>query len=552
MSLSTLIGALGLFLLGMWLLTEGLKLAGGRMLQHMLGTWTSTRIRGFFAGLLVTVMAQSSSAVTVAAIGFVNAQLMAFSQSVWVIFGSNVGTTLTAWIVVLFGLKFSIAAFTFPLIGIGAFFRVFSPYERGRALGMALAGFGILFMGIDALRDGFAGVSDTHWLLAHIQDVQHPLLWGFVLGLVLTVMTQASLAAIAIILAAIASGLAGLDMAAAAVIGANIGTTSTALLASIGATANARRLAWAHVLFNLLTGAVALLLLPVFLSLVSLLGLDTYSAANTTFLVAMFHSAFNILGVVVMWPLEPYLTTFLQRRFRESRPRHQAEFLDDNIATVPDLALRALGAQLHSVAADVVGMRLESIVEASEPPAELAHQAQVLSEVDNYIETVSRTSLSENLAEQLTAGLALQHYFHNGLQAIVQMREQYANLNSEWLKDEVGRWLGAISDYGQELYRKDVTLAQQDWQELLVDYQQLKNRILAAAARSSLAVSEVDAGLQVLSLSKRWAEQLLHTLNRFAVLDSGFKARAEEPAPEPDIGGAGGVTPEDTPAKAEV
>lgn len=521
MSISLLFGALGLFLLGMWLLTEGLKLAGGKALQHMLGTWTSSRIRGLFAGIVVTAIAQSSSAVTVATIGFVNAQLMTFSQSVWVIFGSNVGTTFTAWLVTVFGLKFNIAAITFPMIGLGAFLRVFSPYQRGRALGMAFAGFGILFMGIDALRDGFAGLAASGDFIGLLEGDGNKLLWGFLIGLVLTVLTQASVAAIAIILTAIASGVAGLEIAAAAVIGANLGTTSTALMASIGATPNAKRLAWAHVLFNIFTGAVAFLLLPLFLLMVNRTGMGDYSYSGLAFLVAIFHSFFNVLGVILMWPLEPYLTRFLLKRFKAPSKGHRAQFLDANIASVPDLAVRALSAQLHELAQLVAGQRLETIVRDGKMAFLTGEQNQVMAEIETYIEQVSQSTLSQKLAGQLTAGLAIRHYLQNCLQVAEQIRSSVVDgpTLSPWVREQLCQWLGDVSDTSTEVYRVDANLAREHWSQHLLSYGELKNRLMAAATSRQVAMAEVDAALQLASLCKRYVEQLLHTLNRFAVLD---------------------------------
>ena len=123
--LFSLMGSLGLFLLGMWLMTEGLKLAGGRALETLLGQWTSSRLRGLATGVLITALVQSSSAVTVATLGFVNAGLMTFQRALWVVFGSNVGTTATAWLVTFFGFSMKIDALTFPLIGVGAALRTF-------------------------------------------------------------------------------------------------------------------------------------------------------------------------------------------------------------------------------------------------------------------------------------------------------------------------------------------------------------------------------------------------------------------------------------------
>jgi len=141
--LSTGLGGIGLFLLGMWLITEGLRLAAGPSLENLLASWTSSKRRGLLAGTFLTAVVQSSSVVTVAVIGFVNAGLISFQRAVWVIFGSNLGTTLTAWLVALIGFKLKIDAFALPIIGLGALMRIFSPSDRYRSFGMALAGFGM-------------------------------------------------------------------------------------------------------------------------------------------------------------------------------------------------------------------------------------------------------------------------------------------------------------------------------------------------------------------------------------------------------------------------
>jgi phosphate:Na+ symporter len=143
------LGGIGLFLLGMWLITEGLRLAAGASLEQLLARWTSSRGRGLLSGTLLTAVVQSSSVVTVAVIGFVNAGLMNFQRAVWVIFGSNLGTTLTAWLVALIGFKFKIDALPCRLSAWARCCASFSPVERYRSLGMAMAGFGILFLGIE-------------------------------------------------------------------------------------------------------------------------------------------------------------------------------------------------------------------------------------------------------------------------------------------------------------------------------------------------------------------------------------------------------------------
>ena len=337
--LSTGLGGIGLFLLGMWLITEGLRLAAGASLEQLLARWTSSRGRGLLSGTLLTALVQSSSVVTVAVIGFVNAGLTTFQRAVWVIFGSNLGTTMTAWLVALIGFKFQIDAFALPIIGLGALLRLFAPSDRYRSLGMALAGFGILFLGIETLSGGFSSLSEK----VSLDDERYGLIAMVVIGFVLTTLMMSSSAAVAVVLTAVAGGLVGFTDAAAVVIGTNVGTTTKALLATIGATSNAKRLAVAHVLFNLLTGAVALIVISPMLVLVLWLGELTGHDHDAPTMLALFHTLFNVLGVLLMWPLEPIMTRLLMKCFVEREEQGvKLRYLDHNVAAVPDAAPVAL------------------------------------------------------------------------------------------------------------------------------------------------------------------------------------------------------------------
>ncbi len=155
------LGGIGLFLLGMRLMTEGLKVTAGAMLREILARWTSTRFRGLCSGILITGIVQSSSAVTVAAIGFVNAGVLTLGQAMWVIFGSNVGTTMTGWIVAIVGFDIKIEAFAMPLLGIGMFLTLTGSSTRRCALGEAIAGFGVFFLGIATLKAAFSGLGQS-------------------------------------------------------------------------------------------------------------------------------------------------------------------------------------------------------------------------------------------------------------------------------------------------------------------------------------------------------------------------------------------------------
>ncbi len=288
----------------MHMMTEGLKLAAGRALEGLLERGTATAPRGLAAGMTITALVQSSTAVTVASIGFVNTGLLSLKNALWVIFGSNVGTTMNAWLVAALGFGFRIDAFALPFVGIGAVLMLAGRTVRSRALGQALAGFGVLFLGIDVLKDSFSGVGS----MVDLQDFIAPGLTGWLIligiGTLLTVLMQASGAVIAIVITAAQGGLLTVEAACAMVIGTNIGTTSTAILSAMGATSNAR-LAAAHVLFNLVTGAVALLMLPLLIALLGVLREWFEQPATPAVMIAMFHTAFNLLGVLLMVPIAP-------------------------------------------------------------------------------------------------------------------------------------------------------------------------------------------------------------------------------------------------------
>lgn len=341
-----ILGGLALFLLAMEMMTNGLKNAAGHQLRHMLGHWTRTPLRGFGAGVLITGIVQSSSAVVVATIGFVNAGLLNLAQSLGVVFGANVGTTMTGWLVSLVGFGFKIEAFAMPMLAAGMGMKLISREQRSQSLGESLAGFALFFLGLSVLKDSLGQLTiglDSEDVLG--QGLALPLFVLF--GFLATLLTQSSSAALAIILSAAASNLLSLQDAAAAVIGANLGTTSTAAIAVLKATANARRLALGHVLFNLGTGTIAILILPLMLWLIAALTnwleLDTNAAAS----LAIFHTLFNLLGAVIMLPLLQPVARILGRLFRSREEDNaQPRFLDDTLINTPELAVSAVDQEM--------------------------------------------------------------------------------------------------------------------------------------------------------------------------------------------------------------
>ena len=333
-----LVGGIGLFLMGMVLLTDGLKAFAGEALRRALVRFTGTPLKAFGSGALVTAMVQSSSATTVTVIGFVSAGLLTFPQAVGVVMGASLGTTGTGWIVAVLGFKVSLGFYALPLVGVGAFFKLLG---RGRmkSLGLALAGFGLIFIGIETLQAGMQGLSGVFNLSRLPAGGLAGHLLAMSIGIVMTIVMQSSSAAVATTLTALHAEAINFEQAASLVIGAAVGTTVTGALAAIGGSVPAKRTAAAHVLFNLSTGLIAVVLLPLFLWGIQWAqrhaGLDPGATS-----LAAFHTAFIAVGVALFLPLVQQFAARIERWLPE-RGLTLTQHLDDTLLHAPAVALEA-------------------------------------------------------------------------------------------------------------------------------------------------------------------------------------------------------------------
>lgn len=510
-----LLGGLGLFLLGMGMMTDGLKLAAGPALQRILLSATRTRWHALGSGMLVTAVVQASGAVTVATIGFINAGLLSLAPALWVLFGANVGSTMTGWLVAAVGLQFKIEVLALPLIGVGMLLRLTGPGRRRGAVGMALAGFGLLFMGIGLLQQAFAGQAGQLSLPQGegmgIVGLQ------LLIGLVMTVLMQSSSASIAIALTAAQGGLIGASGAAAVVIGANIGTTFTALLAAIGATPNARRAAAAHVIFNLITACVALALLPWLITVLGRAQQAMGMADEPAALVALFHTVFNLLGVMLMWPLSARLTRWLQRRFRaREEDEAQLQFLDDNVLAVPTLALDALEREIGRIGHIAVRMARAALVGAeADMVAQEQRTASALdAAVERFVERMHRTAMSPATSQRLAWALRVLRYHETtSEQALAASRlSPWAAAAGTVLAQAQARFasradeLFVLCDPQQGDASPGIVARARDAVEQ--EYQTLKAALLAAGADGQLPMAAMEQALRRNSAMRRCAQQL--------------------------------------------
>ncbi len=311
-----LLAGLGIFMFGMQLLETSVKDLSGKAFRRIIRNYTDTRLKAIAGGTVVTAILQSSSAVSLMVLAFVGAGVMSMENAIGVILGSNIGTTLTAWIVATLGFKVKIEAFALPFIGVAAFGLIFfKPGTRLSHLTCLLVGFGFLFLGLDYMKTSvevFAAGFDP----AHLHNL--PLWTCLFIGMALTALMQASAATIAITLAALHSGLITFEMGAAMVIGANIGTTITILLGAAGGTPPKKRVAAGHLAFNLVTGVVTFAALPWMTGGIRLF-VDV--STNGPVGLALFHTLFNVTGVMMFVPFVSNFTRLLVRFLPERRKK---------------------------------------------------------------------------------------------------------------------------------------------------------------------------------------------------------------------------------------
>lgn len=332
------LGGVGLFLIGMMLLSRGLVAFSGQTLRKALIRFTGTPLKAYSSGAVLTAMMQSSTATTVTLIGFVSAGLVSFNHAVGVVMGASLGNTAASWVVSGIALKVNLSFYTLPLIGIGAICKLLS---KGRLadLGMAMAGFGVMFLGLRTLQDAMTGLTGQFDLAALPVGGLGAHLIIMLIGLAMTALLQSSTAAIATTLTAVHAGAISLDQAGSVIVGAAIGTTITSALVTIGSTNAAKRTALAHVLFNLVTGLIAILLLPAYLYVLHK-GAQYFHVTPGAVSLALFHTLFILLGSLLFFPFIDRFALLVERLLPEKKD-DLTPHLDSSLLTMPELALDA-------------------------------------------------------------------------------------------------------------------------------------------------------------------------------------------------------------------
>lgn len=342
-SFKDIAAGISLFLFGMLCMEQGFKAYSGGALQRVLSASTDKLWKSLSFGVVTTTLMQSSSLVSVITISFLSAELIGLKQGIGIIFGANLGTTTGAWVVAGFGLKVNLSAYAMPLLVFGVLL-LMQASQKLKALGWILAGIGFLFLGIHFMKEGFATYSQQIDLTQYAMTGIAGLLVFSLIGSVATVVMQSSHATLTLIITALAAGQISYENALALAIGANVGTTITAILGAVGASVAGKRLAGAHLIFNVTTGLAALLLIQGLMTTVDSLGAWLGIAADDhTLKLALFHTLFNLLGIALMLPLVNPLVSWLERRFKEAKVmRDKPRFLSDAALSLPQVALQAV------------------------------------------------------------------------------------------------------------------------------------------------------------------------------------------------------------------
>lgn len=348
----TLIGSLGLFLFGMKMMSEGLQKVAGDRLRSILTAMTSNRLKGILTGVMITALIQSSSATTVMVVSFVNAGLMSLIQSIGVIMGANIGTTVTAWIITILGFKVKISALSLPLIGLSLPL-IFSKKSIHKSTGEFLTGFALLFMGLQFLKDSVPDIKQNPEILEFLASYTD-LGFGSILiflgiGTLLTVIVQSSSATMALTLVMCNNGWISFEMAAAMVLGENIGTTITANIAAAVANTSAKQAARAHLIFNVIGVVWMLSVFHYFLN-----GIDWFSVklggssgspyANPLAIpvaLSLFHTMFNIFNAVLLVGFAPKIAKFVQTYVKksDSDEEFRLAYISTGMLATPELSM---------------------------------------------------------------------------------------------------------------------------------------------------------------------------------------------------------------------
>lgn len=403
------------------MLTNGLKEIAGNTLKKWMNTFTKGKISSIFTGTITTILMQSSTATTLLTVGFVSAGILTFTQSIGVIIGANIGSTSTGWIISLIGFKLSLQAMALPIITLGVVIQYLAPFDW-KKYGGVLSGFGLLFLGIDLLQKGMANAQDMISFENLLTNSFISIFLLIIIGIVMTVIMQASSAAMAATLTALFAGAINFEQAAYLVIGQNIGTTATAIVASFGASVSAKRTAMAHLMFNVITAIIVTIFLSYFLKINEWITIAISGKFDEPLGLAIFHTLFSIFGTILFLPFIKQYARFLKWIVPE-KGNALTRDLDEQLLNVPSVALDVAFKTLIEIIKVLTVAQIE-LIEAKKVTA--SYQKKIV-EVDDALKITKKylDSIQSDSSKIRHKHLDLLHVVDHLNRLIKVLNEQY-------------------------------------------------------------------------------------------------------------------------------
>lgn len=385
------IGSLCLLLFGMNMLSNGIQKGAGSGLQKLLGKITGNRFYAVLTGIGVTAIIQSSGATTVMVVSFVNAEILTLEQAIGVIFGANIGTTVTAWIVSLFGFSFSISAMAIPMFGFGYILKYFKKF-RIHNFAECFMGFALLFMGLGLLKESLTLGPTASKVFSIINEWGlGGILLGVLTGAIITALIHSSSAMTAIVLTMAAGGTLSWELSGAIVLGSNIGSTVDAVMSSFGASVNARRTAFVHVAFNVTGTIIALLIFRPFLSLIDII-IPLEPSANITTHIAMLHTIFNICATLIFIPFVNQIAMISRKVISETATEKDEHYhlpaILPHSRINADLYSYQIQTEISKMSAKIMEM-LDSVCNSFTNPNNADEENEHVKYLENYIDEMN-------------------------------------------------------------------------------------------------------------------------------------------------------------------
>lgn len=512
------IGGIGLFLFAMAQLETALKSFAGRSLKGFLQNYTNRPLKSIAVGTAATAFVQSSSLVSLMVLAFVGASIMSLENALGVIFGANLGTTLTGWAVTVLGFKLDLESASLPLIGIGSLMLV-GLTGRTAELGRILTALGFLLMGLSLMKDSVGSLGDS----LDIQRLANLAGWQYLLfGVVFAAIVQSSSAVMMVTLAALHTNAIELPAAAAIAVGSDLGTTSTVLIGALQGAAGKKRVAIAHVIFNATTAIVAFSLLQPLLNVVHYTGIS-----DPLFSLVAFHSLFNFLGIVIFLPVIKPFAHFLERRFTVAAS-YESLFVNETEATVPDAAIAAITRETAHIIGRVIQQNMHVFAPPlPTPPGKLPVEAAVAIDADgrpfnelyrgnkrlegeilSFALKVQAEPLEPDQSERLNRLLSSVRHAVSSAKSLRDIRhnlEEFSDTPRSDVHIYLDHFRSVMTEFYSEIYRlrtdNEVQAVFQDFAYLIKRikewHDQLHHEIYADIHREQLADNEISSLLNV-------------------------------------------------------